>query len=81
VLPIIHVSVQKWRGQHPTVLTGEGGGLAPGMWLPFVAGMVAFTLLFAALLWHRYGLERNRRRLAELTERAIAAGTLEGADR
>ena len=26
-LPIIHFSVQKWGGQHPTVITGRGGGL------------------------------------------------------
>src|SRR5688572_7876270 len=26
-LPIIHYSVQKWGGQHPTVVTGKGGGL------------------------------------------------------
>ena len=26
-LPIIHFSVQKWSGQHPTVITGKGGGL------------------------------------------------------
>src|ERR1700677_1502889 len=29
-LPIIHYSVQKWGGQHPTVITGSGGGLQNG---------------------------------------------------
>ena len=30
-LPIIHFSVQKWSGQHPKVITGNGGGsVTPG---------------------------------------------------
>jgi heme exporter protein C len=74
VVPIIHVSVTKWRGQHPTVLSGAGGGLAREMVPAFVCGLVAFTALFAALLAARYGLERGRRRLAELEERAAAEG-------
>jgi heme exporter protein C len=78
VVPIIHVSVQKWRGQHPTVITGKGGGLAEGMGLPFAVAMVAFTLLFVALLWRRYQLESNRRRLAEMYERAAVSGVLDG---
>jgi heme exporter protein C len=77
IVPIIHLSVQKWRGQHPTVITGEGGGLAEGMGLPFAVAMIAFTVLFAALLWRRYLHERNKHRLAELGERAAAAGLLE----
>ena len=74
VVPIIHVSVTKWRGQHPTVLSRAGGGLAPEMIPAFAAGLVAFTVLFAALLGARYALERERRRLAELEERAAVAG-------
>ncbi|MDD5309608.1 MAG: cytochrome c biogenesis protein CcsA [Deltaproteobacteria bacterium] len=74
VAPIIHISVQKWRGQHPTVITGKGGGLAPEMWPPFIVSLAAFTLLFAALLWHRYRLEENRRRIADLAERIAARG-------
>jgi heme exporter protein C len=77
VAPIIHISVQKWRGQHPTVITGEGGGLAPGMVLPFAVAMIAFTLLFVGLLWRRYQLETNRRRLAEVYEQAAIGGLLD----
>jgi heme exporter protein C len=74
VVPIIHVSVTKWRGQHPTVLSRAGGGLASEMVAPFVLGLVAFTVLFAALLAARYRLELGRRRLADLEERAAVAG-------
>ena len=76
VVPIIHLSVQKWRGQHPTVIGAKGGGLAPEMKLPFAVAMIAFTILFAALLWRRYSLEKNRRRLEHLEERAAADGRL-----
>jgi heme exporter protein C len=74
VAPIIHVSVTQWRGQHPTVLSEAGGGIAPEMVPPFALGLVAFTILFAALLAARYRLELARRRLADLEERAAAAG-------
>jgi heme exporter protein C len=73
VAPIIHVSVTKWRGQHPTVLGDAGGGIAPEMVPAFALGMVAFTILFAALLAARYRLELARRRLDALEERATMA--------
>jgi heme exporter protein C len=76
-VPIIHISVTKWRGQHPTVITRTGGGLAPEMVPPFALGLVAFTVLFAVLLAARYRLEIGRRRLAELEERAAVAGLAE----
>ena len=45
-LPIIHYSVQKWGGQHPTVVTGKGGGLQhPDMKIAFALAMTAFTCL------------------------------------
>ena len=77
VVPIIHISVTRWRGQHPTVIGSKGGGLAPEMKLTFFMGLISFTALFAVLLWRRYGLEKNRRRLAALQERALAEGLLE----
>ena len=74
VAPIIHISVTKWRGQHPTVIGKAGGGLAREMVLPFALGLISFTVLFAALLLARYRLELARRRLADLEERATVAG-------
>jgi heme exporter protein C len=71
VVPIIHLSVSQWRGQHPTVIGSGGGGMAPEMKLPFACGLAAFTLLFAALLWIRYRIEIDRRQLARLEQRAL----------
>jgi heme exporter protein C len=74
VVPIIHVSVQKWRGQHPTVIGSGGGGLTFEMGVSFAVSMAAFTLLFAVLLIQRHALERQRHRLAELEERIAVEG-------
>lgn len=74
-LPIIHYSVQKWGGQHPTVVTGKGGGLQhPDMKIAFALGMVAFTFFAVTLIWARVRLELVRSRLARAEEDAIDLG-------
>lgn len=71
-LPIIHYSVQKWGGQHPTVVTGKGGGLAhPDMKIAFWLGMIAFTFFAVLLLWTRVRLELVRSRLSRAEQDAI----------
>ncbi|MFB6265233.1 MAG: cytochrome c biogenesis protein [Bradymonadaceae bacterium] len=50
-IPIIHYAVQKWGGMHPIVERSGGGGLAPTMKTTFTVSMLAFFVLFAALLW------------------------------
>jgi heme exporter protein C len=74
-LPIIHFSVQKWSGQHPTVITGKGGGLAhPDMKVALGISFLTFTLFAAAMLWARVRLEIARSRLARSEEDAIDLG-------
>lgn len=74
-LPIIHYSVQKWGGQHPTVVTGKGGGLQhPDMKIAFALGMIAFTVFAITLLVVRVRLELVRSRLARAEEDAIDLG-------
>ncbi len=74
-LPIIHYSVQKWGGQHPTVITGRGGGLShPDMKIALAMGFVAFTLLAIVLLWSRTRLEIVQSRLRRAEEDAIDLG-------
>ena len=74
-LPIIHFSVQKWSGEHPTVITGKGGGLHhPDMKLALGLSFVAFTLFAVTLLWARVRLELAKERLAMLEEDAIDLG-------
>jgi heme exporter protein C len=79
IIPLIHLSVQKWRGQHPTVITGKGGGLAPSMKIVFAFCMVTFTLFFITLIIRRYKLEKNKRRLDALKEEAATQGISKGA--
>ena len=76
-LPVIHYSVQRWRGTHPTVITGKGGGLHPDMYPALILSFVTFTLLFAVLLWQRVRAERLNQRLLMLETRAAEAGLLE----
>jgi heme exporter protein C len=52
-LPIIHLSVRKWGGNHPTVITRGGGGITPEMARTLGLGFLAMTLLVALLLWLR----------------------------
>ena len=74
-LPIIHYSVQKWSGQHPTVITAKGGGLQhPDMKLALTMSFAAFTLFAIALLWARVRVELAKSRLARLEEDAIDLG-------
>ncbi len=80
IIPIIHISVQKWRGQHPTVITSQGGGLEPRMRLAFGLCMLAFTALFIILITRRYKLEKSLHRLSTLEEEATAKGLSEGAN-
>ena len=74
-LPIIHYSVQKWGGQHPTVVTGKGGGLQhPDMKLAFALGMTAFTVFAITLIYARVKLELARSRLVRAEEDAVDLG-------
>jgi heme exporter protein C len=74
-LPIIHFSVQKWGGQHPMVVTGNGGGLQhPAMKLAFALSSFAFLLFAIALIWARARLELAKSRLARAEEDAIDLG-------
>jgi heme exporter protein C len=74
-LPIIHFSVQKWSGQHPTVITAKGGGLQhPDMKLALGLSFLAFTLFVVLLVWARVRLEIAKVRLARAEEDAVDLG-------
>jgi heme exporter protein C len=76
-LPVIHYSVQRWRGTHPTVITGKGGGLHPDMYPPLILSFIVFTLLFTLLVWVRVRAERLNQRYLTLETTAAEAGLLE----
>src|SRR5262245_53127534 len=53
-LPIIHYSVLKWGGNHPTVNRAGGGGMDSSMKFAWYLGILALTLsLPPLLLWLR----------------------------
>ena len=76
-LPIIHYSVRKWGGNHPTVITKGGGGLHPDMRYALLIGFVAFTLLAVLMLWSRARLALANSRLGRFEEQAAAQGLLD----
>jgi len=65
-LPLIHYSVQRWRGVHPTVITGKGGGLESEMYWALGLSFIAFTGLAVLLIWARASAERQREEAAQL---------------
>jgi heme exporter protein C len=72
-LPIIHYSVMKWGGNHPTVIGKGGGGLGhPAMKLTLMVGFVAMTLLAVLLIWLRTRLSLLSASLAEAEEEVMA---------
>jgi len=76
-LPIIHYSVQRWRGQHPTVITNRGGGLSPDMYPALYWSFAAFTALVILLIWTRVRVEKTKQRARALELAAAQAGWLE----
>jgi heme exporter protein C len=78
LMPIVHYSVQLWRGQHPTVITKKGGGLQdPNMVIALVLGFAAMTALSLLLIWVRARIERDRQRVLTLELDAAERGLLE----
>jgi heme exporter protein C len=75
-LPIIHYSVERWRGTHPTVITSRGGGLDPSMWPPLLVSLLAVSLVCVLLIWLRTRCDIDRRRLIQLETEALARGLL-----
>lgn len=78
-LPIIHFSVQKWAGQHPTVITNKGGGLGHSdMKLALALSFAAMFSVVLAFLWVRVRGQLLENRFADLEEDALDLGLGEG---
>lgn len=77
VVAIIHKSVERWRGQHPTVIRAEGGGMDPAMYPALMYSFAAFTALVILLIWTRARIERARQEVAGLELEAAQRGLLE----
>ena len=61
-IPIVHFAVLWWNSAHPapTVLRPGGPDLPGSMLLTLMVSLVAFTILFAALIVARISLEEER---------------------
>ena len=82
-IPLIHLSVQWFRSQHPqpVIMRPEGPTADPAIVQTLLVSLLAFTLTFFALLLYRYGIERARDRVQSLAYRAAMqapASTSEG---
>ncbi|MGQ9490039.1 MAG: cytochrome c biogenesis protein [Anaerolineae bacterium] len=68
-VPITFMSIRWWRTIHPVLIDSKDGfGLGPGMMTAFFIALAAFTVLYVALLWHRYRLEQLREQVEALRE-------------
>jgi heme exporter protein C len=75
-LPIIHLSVRKWGGNHPTVISRGGGGISPDMRTVLSLGFYSVTVLALLLLWIRARNALLNDRLRKLEdELALVDGT------
>jgi heme exporter protein C len=77
-IPLIHLSVQWFRSQHPkpVILKPEGPTAAPEIVQTLLVSLLAFTLLFFSLLLARYLVERLQGRVDALR---VAAALRPGA--
>ena len=64
-IPLIHMSVQWFRSQHPqpVILKPEGPTAAPEIVQTLLVSLLAFTLAFFSLMLARYAVERLSRRV------------------
>lgn len=77
-IPLVRMSVARWRGNHPQVLSR--GGIEPDMYLTLYASAGALALLFVTLLVLRYRIglaDEDTERLS----RALGAAELANEDR
>ena len=72
-LPIVHLSVRKWGGNHPTVISRGGGGISPEMRHVLLLGFVAMTALALLLLWLRARNAQQNDRVRELEDQLSLA--------
>ncbi|GCE18074.1 cytochrome c biogenesis protein [Dictyobacter kobayashii] len=57
-VPIIYLSVNWWRGQHPVPQVGVQGALPPQATITLMVALVAITLLYAFMMVQAYQLQR-----------------------
>jgi heme exporter protein C len=76
-IPIVHFSVTWWRGLHqpPTVLRPDGAQLDPPLLFALLMGVIAFTIVFTALMQRRIALSIAEDEAARPTDDEATAGS------
>jgi len=72
-IPLIHMSVQWFRSQHPkpVIMKPEGPSAAPEIVQTLLVSLLAFTLLFFSLLMARYLVMRLQQRVDAMRAAAL----------
>ncbi|MCD6289308.1 MAG: cytochrome c biogenesis protein CcsA [Anaerolineae bacterium] len=76
-VPLTFMSIRWWRTIHPTVFSGSNPGaqggfsLGPHIRLTLFVSMIAFALMYAALMAHRVRLEQDAQAVQELKEQLL----------
>jgi len=70
-VPINFIAIRMWRTQHPLMFGSSGGGLGPNMMFAFFFSLLAFSLWYVTLMWHRIRLERSRNDLEQLKQEIL----------
>jgi heme exporter protein C len=70
-VPINFIAIRLWRTQHPLIFGTEGGGLGPYMMGTFFFCLIAFTIWYVTLMWHRIRLERFRDDVEQLKQQLM----------
>ncbi|WP_022852271.1 cytochrome c biogenesis protein [Limisalsivibrio acetivorans] len=65
-VPVVYFSIRMWRTIHPNVMQKGGGGLHPDMLKALIFSVIAFTILYFALLSKRTALAVMERRIDAL---------------
>ncbi|MFC1964260.1 cytochrome c biogenesis protein [Chloroflexota bacterium] len=66
-VPIVALSITLWRTQHPSPVIFDGG-LAPSMLFTLLVCLVAFSALYALLLWLRMAMKKSESAIESMKE-------------
>lgn len=71
-VPINFLAIRLWRSNHPLMFgtNADQGGLGPNMMFTFFFCLIAFTIWYVTLMWHRIRLEQLHDDVEELKQRA-----------
>lgn len=78
-VPLTFLSIRLFRTIHPVIIGGSDPSakgafdMTPPMLQVFIFSLLTFTVLYAALLWHRIRLERLAEKVAQMKMRLLSS--------